>query len=190
MPDELRPDDMQDLWCDQSREPVRMSADAVRRKARQFEASTRRGFRISAILMLCSALGYALFLYIFPGLVQRIGSTLTLAAYLYCAWQFRKRGPVREVLAGPPAATCAAFQTELKRLRDYPFISTLLVPFIPGPALFVMGFLVPELGLRKALGMTTVLIASPFMMAIPLLRRKRYVLEREIDSLDALMRRP
>jgi uncharacterized membrane protein YfcA len=190
MPDELRPDDMQDLWCNQSREPVRMSADAVRRKARQFEAKTRRGFRISAILMLCSAAGYALFLYLFPAPLQRIGSSLTLAAYLYCAYQFRKRGPVREVLAGPPAATCAAFQAELKRLRDFPFIATLLVPFIPGPAVFMMGFLVPELGLGKALGMTTVLIASPFMMAIPLLQRKRHMLEREIDSLAALMRRP
>ena len=190
MPDELRPDEVQDLWLNQSREPVPMSADAVRRKAQQFESKTRRGFRISAILMFCSAVGYLGLLYFFPGTLQRVGSSLTLTAYLYCAYQFRKRGPVGEVLAGPPAATCAAFQTELKRLRDFPFVSTLLVPFIPGPAVFMMSFLVPELGTLRALGTTTVLIASPFMMAIPLLRRRRHMLESEIDSLDALMRRP
>jgi hypothetical protein len=188
MPDELLPDEMPDLWRNQEREPVRMSADAVRRKARQFEAETRRGFRTSAILMLCSAACYALFLYIFPGTLQRIGSSLTLAAYLYCAYQFRKKGPVRKVLADPPAATCAAFRAELMRLRDFSLISTLMVPFIPGPAVFVMGFLVPELGLLKAVGLTTALIVSPFMMAIPLFQRKRRMLDREIDSLDALMR--
>ena len=55
MPDELRPDEMQDLWRNQPRDPVRMSADDVRRKARQFEAQTRRGFRITAGIMICSA---------------------------------------------------------------------------------------------------------------------------------------
>ena len=89
---------------------------------------------------------------------------------------------------GSRFSTCAAYQSELKRLRDFSLISILMVPFIPGPAVFVIGFLVPELGLLKAVGLTTVLIASPFLLAIPLLRRKRQMLEREIDSLEALMR--
>ena len=190
MPDELRPDEMQDLWRNQPREAVSMSTVSIRSKARQFEAKTRRGFLISAVLMASAAAGYASFLYLFPGIVQRIGSSLTLAAYLYCAYQFRKRGPVRTVLADPPATTCAAYQAELKRLRDFSLISTLMVPFIPGPAVFVMGFLVPELGLLKAVALTTALIASPFVLAIPLLRRKRQSLDREIDSLDALMSQP
>ena len=188
MPDELRPDEMQDLWRNQPPEPVRMSADSVRRKAQRFEAQTGRGFRNSAIFMICAAASYALFLYFFPGAVQRIGSSLTLAAYLYCAYQFRKRGPVRKVLADPPAATCAAYQAELKRLRDLSLISTLMVPFIPGPAVFMMGFLVPEQGLSKAVGLTAALIIAPFVLAMPLLRRKRRLLQREIDALDALMR--
>ena len=181
---------MQDLWRNQPREATGISAGDVRRKARQFEAKTRRGFLIGAVLMASAAAGYAAFLYFIPGIVQRIGSSLTLAAYLYCAYQFRKRGPVRTVLADPPAATGAAYQAELKRLRDFPLISMLVVPFIPGPAVLVMGFLVPELGLLKAIGLTTALIVSPFALAIPLLRRRRQALEREMDALDALMRQP
>jgi hypothetical protein len=187
MPDELRPDEMQDLWRNQPPDPVRMSADDVRRKAQQFEAKTRRGIRITAVIMICCAVGYASFLFFFPGIVQRIGASLTLAAYLYSAYQFRKRGPVRKVLADPPATTCAAYQAELKRLRDFPLISTLMVPFIPGPAVFLMGFLVPEQGLLRAVGLTAALILSPFVLAIPLLRRRRRTLQREIDALDALM---
>lgn len=190
MPDELRPDVMQDLWRNQPGDAVGISAGDVRRKARQFEAKTLRGALIGAVLMASAAAGYAAFLYFFPGIPQRIGSSLTLAAYLYCAYQFRQKGPVRRVLADPPAATCAAYQAELKRMRDFPLISTLMVPFIPGPAVFVISFLVPELGLLKAAGLTTALIVSPFGLAIPLLRRKRQALQREIDSLDALMRQP
>ena len=139
------------------------------------------------IIMISSAACYALFLYFFPGVLQRIGCSLTLGAYLYCAYQFRKKGAVKRVLAEAPAATCAAYKAELQRLRDFSFISNLMVPFIPGPAVFLMGFLVPEIGVLKAVGLTTALIASPFVLAIPLVRRKRHMLDGEIRSLDALM---
>jgi hypothetical protein len=188
MPDELRPDEIQDLWRNQPPDPVRISAADVRRRAQQFEAKTRRAFRIGALVMIYAAACYASFLYFFPGTEQRIGSSLTLAAYLYCAYQFRKKGPVRKVLADQPAATCAAYQAELKRLRDFSLISTLMVPFIPGPAVFLMGFLVPEQGFLKAVGLTTAVILPPFVLAIPLLRRRRRTLQREIDALDALMK--
>jgi len=188
MPDELRPDDIPNLWREEPHEPVRVSIDAVRRKAQQFEAQTRRGFRNTGIIMILPATCYGLFLYFFPGTLQRIGCSLTLAAYLYCAYQFRKKGAVTRVLAEVPAATCAAYKAELQRLRDFSFVSNLMVPFIPGPAVFVMGFLVPEIGVLKAVGLTTALIASPFVLAIPLVRRKRQMLESEIRSLDALMK--
>ena len=187
MPDELRPDDIPDLWREEPQEPAGMSLDAVRRRAQRFEAQTRSGFRIMGIIMIGSAAGYAFLLYFFPGIPQRIGSSLTLAAYLYCAYQFRKKGPVKRLLPDVPAATCAAYKAELQRLRDFSFISNLMVPFIPGPAVFLIGSLVPEIGVLKAVGLTTALIASPFVLFIPLLRRKRHMLEDEIRSLDALI---
>ena len=190
MPDELRPDEMQDLWRSQPREVAGISADDVRHRARRFEAKARCGILIMAVLMASAAAGWVSFLYFFPGIVHRVGSSLTLAAYLYCAYQFRKRGPVRTVLADPPAATCAAYRAEVKRLRDFDWIRTMMVPFMPGPAVFLMGFLVPELGLLKAFGLTAVLIVSPFALVIPLDRRRQRTLQREIDELDALMRQP
>jgi hypothetical protein len=51
-----------------------------------------------------------------------------------------------------------------------------------------MGFLIPEMGVLKAVGLTAGVIASPFVLSIPLLRRRRHMLDREIHSLDALMR--
>ena len=63
-----------------------------------------------------------------------------------------------------------------------------MLPFVPGPAVFMMGFLVPEQGLVKAVGLTTALILSPFVLAIPLFRRESRRLQREIDELDGLMK--
>src|SRR5438477_3563322 len=145
MSDELRPDDIPNLWREEPRAPAGMSTDALRRKAHQFETQTRRGVRTMGIIMICCAAGYALLCYILPGIPQRIGCGLTLAGYLYCASQFRKKGAIKRVLAEAPAATCAAYKAELERLRDFSFISNLMLPFIPGPAVFLMGFLVPEI---------------------------------------------
>ena len=187
MPDELRPDDLRDLWREEPREAARMPLEAVRQRARQFEAGTRRGFRIAGLMMVGAAAGYAWFLYLFPGMLARLGSTLTLAGYLYCAFQFRKRGAVGSILSEAPAATCQAYQQELERLRDFSFVSRLMLPFLPGPALLLIALLAPEAGFPKAAVVTAAIVAPPFAVAVPLIQRKRVTLEREIRSLDALM---
>jgi hypothetical protein len=137
--------------------------------------------------MIGSFLCYGWFLSLFPRVWQQVGSTLTLAAYLYCLRQFGRRGAVNRVLAGTPATTCAAYKAELERLRDFSLVRRLMLAFIPGPAIFLLSLAIPELGLPKAVGLTAVVIASPFLLAIPLVRRRRQALDREIRSLEALM---
>ena len=190
MPDELGPDEIENLWRNQPVEPVRISADDLRRKAQRFEAQIRRGFRGVAILMILAAAGWAGLLFLFPATVHRVAISLTLAAYLYCAWQLYKRGPVKKVPSGPPSATCAAYRQELVRHRDFSLSAwrKFMLPFVPGPAVFLMGSLVPEQGLVKAVVLTTALISSPFVFGIPLQRKGARKLQREIDALDALMR--
>ena len=181
-------DEMQDLWCGQPREMTAMTAGDVRRRAEHLEAKTKRGLRAMALLMACSAAGYVGLLWLFTGTAQRIGSSLTLAAYLWCAYQFRKRDPFRRPADAVVGQTCAEYRGLLVRLRDYPFLGSFLAPFIPGPALFLLGFWVPEFGPLVGAALTAVLIASPFVAAIPLLQRRRRALAREIGELDALMR--
>lgn len=191
MPDELGPDKTRDLWRNQPLEPAaNFSADDLRRRARAFEEHTRRGVRQVAVLMSLAAGGYAALLYFFPSPVHRIGASLTLAGYLYCAYRLRKRGSVESVPSGPPSVTCAAYKTLLERQRDTcsGYWRTLMLPVVPGPAVFVMGFLVPEQGLVRAACLTAALIVSPFVFAVPLLRQRARALQREIDGLDALMR--
>jgi hypothetical protein len=191
MPNESGPNEMQNLWCSQPVNPSAMSAEDLRRKAQSLKAKNRRVTSVLAVLMLSAAAGYASFLYFFPGTIQRIGASLTLAGYVYCGYQLRKRGP-GTTGPGPLMATTSTYRVQLERQRD--FLRTcwrrLLLPIVPGPAVFLMGFLVPELGLATAALLTSAIILPPFAMVIPLVRRKVSQLQRQIDELDALMRRP
>ena len=190
MADELRPDETQDLWRNQPVDTARMSADDLLRKAQRFEAKIRRGFLGLVVLTISAAAGWAWLLYFFPSPVHRVGASLTLAAYLYCAWQLHKRGLAGKAPADSASATCAAYRQELVRHRE--FTSSLwwkfMLPFVPGPAMFVMAFLVPEQGVVKAMVLTTALILPPFVLKIPLFRRGAQKLQSEIDVLDALMK--
>ena len=188
MADELRPDEIPDLWHNQPVEPANMSIDEVRRKAQRFEAKTRRGFGITVGLFIFLASGYASFLYFFPGTMQRIGASLTLAGYVYGAYRLRKRGLPGIVPAGPASATCAAYRMELARQRDFCLgVGSLLAAFVPGPVVFIMGFVAADLGPLKAVGLATLLVLSPFVVGIPLNRRAARKLQGEIDTLDALI---
>ena len=90
---------------------------------------------------------------------------------------------------GPASATCAAYRAELERQRDFHRTAwrTLIVPFVPGPVIFIMGFLIPEQGAAVAVVITAILIASP-LAGIPVNRWKAQKLQREIDELQALMK--
>ena len=189
MADELGPDDMEDLWRNQPFEPHSSSAADMRGKAQKLEASMRRGFRGMAVLMIFGAAGYASFLYFFPSLIHRIGASLTLAGYLFCAYQIYKRVRLGKASPSVVSATGTRYRAELGQQRDFCLNAwrTFLLPFVPGPAVFIMGFLVPDQGVVKAVGLATALILSPFVFAVPLMRRKARMLQQEIDELDRLM---
>jgi hypothetical protein len=192
MADELGPGDMHDLWRNQPSEPVRLSADDLRREAHKLEVNVQRAYRMIALIMIPPAAGFASLLYFFPHPIHRIGASLTLAAYLYCGCQLYKRGAFRKAPSGAASATGASYRALLERQRD--FIrdgwKKFMLPFIPGPALFLLGSWLPEFGVVKGLGLTAAVILSPFVCfaAVRLMRLR--VLQRQIDELDAMMRQP
>lgn len=74
--------------------------------------------------------------------------------------------------------------------RTPTYLCVLSVAFVPGPAVFIMGFLVQDQGVARAAGLTTALVVSIFAFAVPLMRRKARMLQQVIDELDKLMRQP
>jgi hypothetical protein len=190
MADELHPEELRDAWANQPVELARLSAEDARRKARQLEARIRWGLRAIVLLLASLACGYASFLYFFPGTVHRVGASLTLIGFLYGAYDLYKRGPARRVPAGPASATCTAYRSELQRQRDFCRRAWIrLLAFVPGPVVFIMGFIIPEYGPAKAALVAILLIGAPFAAGIPLNRLGAHKYQRDIDALDALMSR-
>ncbi len=190
MPDELGPEDVRSVWRNQPVDPVRLSGSELRRKAELLEAKHRRGIRITAVLMSSAALAYALFLCLFPGSLQRVGSSLTLAGYVYCGIQLRRMRSAATQAEATASVTGAAYRAALERQREFALNAwrRLMLPVAPGPAVFVLGFLAPEQGFAAAMGVTAALIATPFVSAIVLGRAKARKLELEINELNGLLR--
>jgi hypothetical protein len=188
MADELRPDEIRNAWANQPIEPAGLSVEDARRKAQQFERKIQWWLRAIILLMASTASGYASFLYFFPGTVHRIGASLTLIGYLYGFYDLYKRGPARKVPDGTPSATCAAYRDELQKQRDFCRRAWLrILAFVPGPVVFVMGFLVPEFGPIKAALVAVLMAAAPFAAGIPLNRQAARKFQRDIDALDTLV---
>ena len=186
MANDGRPDEMHDTWRSQPVSPTPMSREELRRKSQQCERGMRRAVWIGVALSGCSAALCAWFFYLLPHTAARIGFSLTFGGEVLFTWQFLKlRRPVVE--QARPTAT--AYRAHLVRQRDLALNAwwKFLLPFIPGPALVLLGFLVPEWGFVPSLLATSVYLASPIALTVPLARRKVRRLDREIAALDAQM---
>jgi hypothetical protein len=189
MANEESPNNIHELWRKQPLEAAEISVGELRHRANLLEMKMRRGLRGMVALMLVSAAGYATLLYFFPDRVQRIGASLTLAGYVYSFYEIYKRRSVGKAPSALASTTALVYRAELMRQRDFfrDAWRTLLLPFVPGPAVFMLGSLVPGQGPVRAVGLTIVLVLSPFAFVVPLLNKRAHALQREIDGLDCLM---
>ncbi len=79
------------LWKDQETETVPMSPEQLQEKAKKFHRQIiRRNIReyVGAAIAIPV---FGLYIFIFPPLLIKIGSAMTIAATLYIVWQIHKR---------------------------------------------------------------------------------------------------
>jgi hypothetical protein len=184
MANELNPDEMQDDWRSQPADPVRIPADELRRRSVLCEGNKRRAFWAGASLSVFSAALCAWFFYRLPDTVPRIGFALTFIGEVVFLYQWLKLRRGAEEQAGP---TAVAYRAQLVRQRErvLSIRKMFLLPFVPGPAVILLGFLIPQLGVVPAVALTSAFLAWPSAVVIPLARRRARRIEREIAELDA-----
>ena len=186
MANELRPDEAQDDWRRQPADLVRVSPEEVRRRSMLCEDNKRRAFWGGASLSIFCAVLCAWVIYRLPYTVTRIGFVLTFigeVVFLY-QWLGLRRGV--EEQAGP---TAAAYRAQLVRQRKLILsMWKFFLPSVPGPAVILLGFLIPHLGVVPSVALASPFLASPFAVVIPLARRRARRIDREIAELDAQMR--
>jgi hypothetical protein len=117
-----------------------MRVNDIRIRAERFDARTRR-WRIATVGLLVLVLVWEAWqVWTQEEMLERAGDLLTIAAFVYVAYRFRKRH-----LAAPPVTlgrtNCVDFyRAELVRQRDLSRDSWgYLLPFVPGVALALFG---------------------------------------------------
>ena len=128
------------LWQQQTSEEHMMPLDEIRTKAERLDTKTRRWRAVTAVLFLLLVIMEAWQVWRGEEMLERAGDLLTIAAFVYVAYRFRKYR-----LAAPPIArgrtSCVDFyRAELVRQRDLSKDSWgFLLPFVPGVALALLG---------------------------------------------------
>ena len=129
-----------ELWQTQSREEVPMSLDEIRTMAERLDMKTRRWRVLTAVLFILVLIVEAWQVWRGEEMLERAGDLLTIAAFVYIAYRFRKQR-----LAAPPAAlgktnSLDFYRAELVRQRDLSKDNWgYLLPFVPGVALALVG---------------------------------------------------
>jgi hypothetical protein len=173
------------LWQEQAREEPMMPLDAIRTKAERLDAKTRRWRVATAVLFILLVIWEAGQVWIQEETLERAGDLLTIAAFVYVAYRFR-----RHRRAAPPVAlgktNCVDFyRAELVRQRDLSRDSWgYLLPFVPGVALSLFGGGLEDRPASQAIALIAFGVALFLGIACWNAHAAR-TLQNQIDALDA-----
>ena len=175
--------DIQQAWQQQPREQKRVAGDDVRAKAETLERRVR-GWKVTGGLLFAVAIGIEAWQISTPNpLLERTGDLLTIAAFAYLAYWFRRYAPLE---AAPGAlgrmASADFYRARLERQRDlssHPW--RYLAVFIPGVGLSLFGRMGERtLEQNAAIAVAGVLL---FLGVAWVIRRTGRQLQRELDEL-------
>jgi hypothetical protein len=181
------PDDLSQLWQELASNPVPVSPDDLRREARKLRSRVRlRNWIIPGVCCFVIA-AYGLFFFHSRTALERIGSALSIVGAAIVAVQYLKR-PAR-TMPDSGAIECIRFyRAELERQRDLhrgKGVLSWLLPFLPGPILFNVGFAldVPMFAPLVGLQMVAFLMIAAIVVPLNLRLARKYQLR--LDALDA-----
>jgi len=189
MEDKYSPDDMKNLWQNQRVEHVPISLDDIYRKAQELQKEITRRTLIGIGCVVAEIVAFGLFVLMFPNVLQRIGSGLTIAGMLYWMYQiYNKR--TGDMPFGRGHETCINFlRRDLQRQREFhEGLSFWLrvVTILPGPVLFAVGFAIADPSVAGYIRAYILCFVALIILAIPLNLRKARKYQRQIDELDSL----
>jgi hypothetical protein len=195
MPNEPPPNDMRSLWQGQRTEPVTMSLDELRKKARKYQRKIgrRNALEYAAAVLVVVFFGYTIWRV--HDMFMRVGGGLCIAGMVYMASQLHKRGSAKSVPGDMALTTCLDFhRRELERQRDLlrSSWSWYLGPMIPGLVVIILGGIMANPGRLQHPRLFVAAYAGLCALAFFWVRQlhKRYVrrLQRQIDELFAVER--
>ena len=196
-------DPMTNAWKNQPAEPLDVSLEDVRRRARKLETKVfwRNAREYVACALVVAAFGY--YASVFDSTVIRAGCGLVIAGALFTVFRLHQAGAARTVPAELAFRTCVAFRRhELERQRDLLLgvWRWYLLPFVPGLVVFRLGLFAFTMRQPHAsehtgtivtvFALTVVGCAAVFAGVAKLNHWAARKLQREIDALERLELEP
>ena len=174
---------VQRMWHEQPREEHAMSINEIRERAQRFERRVRRNNILTALLVVVIVAVELWQISREPELLERVGDSLTIAAFVYLAYWYRRHALGQTAPAGPAMTQSVDFYREQlarqRDLSDHPW--GYLLPFVPGVGLSVFGR-----ALERSPAQNVVIAALAVALFIGTAwwhKRSARQLQREIDEL-------
>jgi hypothetical protein len=181
------PEDLKKLWKELASQTLPVSPDDLRRESQKLRGGLRlRNFFVVAVCGVILA-AYGVFFVLSKTMLERIGSAMSVAGTANVIAQFLKRRAGTMPDLGATEST-RFYRGELARQSDFhrgKGIGRWLLPFLPGPILFNLGFALdrPMFAPIVALQMAAFLMVAAIVVPINVRLARKY--ERRIDALDA-----
>jgi hypothetical protein len=192
MPSDMNLGDPQNIWRSQTTEVFKMSAEDLRRRARQRETRARlaAASTMAIGLVLCAFFAWS-FARANSG-IPRMGLGVLSLWGIYCAYQaYRWIWPGRLEADATVSTSLQFYRGELERQRDYNlhvWRRAGLTYCMLGLAMVVVPLMVSAMDSPRLLwNVAPVLVLLAIWLAVffPIKRRKQRRLQREIDELQA-----
>lgn len=162
----------------------------ILRKAQKLETEIRRRTRVVYVISFGLLVPFVWFFFIFPNLIQRIGSCLIVVSMLFFVYQaYHWRGREMPRVEASTSALTSFYRGELERQCDFHrglcFWSRLM-SMIPGYLLFCIGLVIahPETKVGIAIVLACFFALATYAVPCNLTRARKY--QRQIKELDSL----
>lgn len=132
-----------DLWRAQPTEGFTVPLEELHAQAARLHRTVQRRNLVEYIASAIVIAAFGGYVFMLPGLLFKAGSVLVILGTLFVVWQIGRRASAESPPLDAPVADLLAFyRRELVRQRDAlkSVAVWYLAPFVPGLALFVLGF--------------------------------------------------
>ena len=181
------PNDLKVLWQELTTNPVQLTLDDLRKEEGKLRKRVGRRSVVGGGAALIVGVVFTVYFFVFPNVLQRIGSVLTVVAAGFLLIQLRMR-PARVMPDMGETESIRFYRAELERQRDFHrgrWLWSRLIILLPGPVVWMVGSV---RAWPKATTLTWWTLAAFLILAVigvMLNLRLARQYQRRIDALDA-----
>lgn len=171
-------------WQQQPRDATPISVEEIRTRAQRFDAKMRRGRYLGPAVVISIVIAEVLQVWYGHDTVERTGDLLTIAAFFYIAYEYRKHS-----LSMPERLGLSCVEFYRARLVHEENLAgqsmRYLLPFVPGVTLSLLHGVIGE-GLTTGHRIGVVLAGVALFVGVAWVNaRSQRKLHREIEALEA-----